>query len=95
MSETIHGEEWRAITGAGGLYDLGQDADILAKARANIPRLRMRDVALRVSDRQGRPLANVPVQIEQMNHAFLFGDQLWPLDALYRDGRGASGRARA
>ncbi len=91
----VAGEEWRAMTGEGGLYDLGADADVVRRSAARIREIRMRDVELRLVDGRGNPLAGEPVDVEQLGHAFLFGDQLWPLDALYRDGRGAGDRARA
>ncbi len=48
----------------------------------------MRDVELRLTDSAGAALGHFEVEIEQKSHAFLFGDQVWPLDAMYRYGEG-------
>ena len=76
-------------------YDPAAHADTLAAARANIERIRKRDVVLRLTDRAGRPLAHTPVEVVQKRHAFCFGDQLWHLDRLHRFGRAATDEGRA
>lgn len=78
------GEEWRALGDGAMGYRPGRDADVVRKARANIPRIRGRDVELRVVDRRGRPLARRRVEAVQTKSAFLFGNQLWALDRYYR-----------
>ena len=90
------GEEWLALDGrhAALRYTSADDA-ILRKARLGIEAHRKVDARLVLTDRQGRPLADTPVEIEQTGHAFPFGDQLWHLDALVRDGRGDGEQARA
>jgi GH35 family endo-1,4-beta-xylanase len=90
------GEEWLSLDGkhAALRYSSADDA-ILRKARRGIEEHRKADATLMLTDRQGRPLADTPVEIEQTRHAFPFGDQLWHLDALVRDGRGDGEQARA
>ncbi len=56
----------------------------IATAKANITKLRMRDVELRIATRDGKPLANTPVTVVQTRGAFLWGDQLWGMDRHYR-----------
>lgn len=81
------GEEWRAMDDGALCYDRERGLDVLAKAKANIPRIRMRDVELRVVDRADRPVAGLPVEIVQTRSSFPVGDQLWGLDRMYRFGR--------
>ncbi len=99
MSKTVAkpaaNEEWQDIAAAGGRYDPTLHADLLRAARAGIRTHRMREVELRLLRRDGTPLAATEITVEQLSHAFPFGDQVWELDALIRDGRGDSDRARA
>jgi len=77
------GEEWRDMEVA-GVYE--PDDRALAAARRNIERIRQRDVTLRLVDRAGEPLVDLPVKIELGRHDFPFGDNLWKLDMMHRDG---------
>lgn len=88
------GEEWRSFPGERPT-ETPADEDIVRRAWENIEKYRKRNGALRLMDVQGRPLAHVPVEIELRRHAFLFGSEVWEWDALIRDGRGESDRARA
>lgn len=45
----------------------------LREANSRIERLRKADATVLVLDRQGRPVPNVRVKVEQVRHAFLFG----------------------
>jgi GH35 family endo-1,4-beta-xylanase len=89
------GEEWRQFDGQAGVYDPGRSAAALQAARAGIEQHRKGALELQLLGRDGRPLAGQPVALEQTGHAFLFGEQLWALDAMYRDGEEHTGRARA
>lgn len=89
------GEEWRDMDGANADYNPALSADTLKQARANIESLRKGTLRLQLRDASGQPLANTNVRIALQRHAFQFGEQLWPLDALIRDGRGNGERARA
>lgn len=89
------GEEWRQYDGHSSVYDPSLSADVLKAAREGIDNHRKGTCSLQVLDREGRPLANHPVELEQLGHEFLFGEQLWSLDAMIRDGEEATGRARA
>jgi endo-1,4-beta-xylanase len=80
------GEEWRAMDEGLGQFASEESLAVVEKARANIPKLRMREVQLRLVDRRGRPVANLPVEAVQTRPAFCFGDHLWELDAMYRFG---------
>lgn len=88
------GEEWRAMQHGEDTWRSDASLAAVARARANIETIRKRDVEIRLCNRRGQPVAHAPVEIEQLRHAFLFGDQLWPLDALYRHGLGQSDRAK-
>lgn len=92
---TITGEEWRGMAGADGVYDPTAEADLVSAARGRIRDLRTRDVELRVVDRGGKPLAHTTCEIEQRRNAFPFGDQVWALDAMIRQGQGTTDRAIA
>jgi GH35 family endo-1,4-beta-xylanase len=83
------------MDGRDAVYDPGVSAEALKQARAGIERHRKGELVLQVLDRSGKPLANQPVTLEQCGHAFLFGEQLWALDAMYRDGEEETERARA
>ncbi len=89
------GEEWRDLDQADAAYDPSAHADTLRAARTRIGEIRMRDVELRLVDRAGAPVVDAPVEIVQTRSAFPFGDQLWALDAMIRDGQGATGKADA
>lgn len=81
------GEEWRAFDGPEALlHRTAADDAALRAARANIERIRKRDFALTFVGRDGRPLANTPIDIVQRRHSFPFGDQLWGLDRFAREG---------
>jgi endo-1,4-beta-xylanase len=57
-----------------------RDAQALEDARAEIPRVRMRDITLHIVDALGRPVSNAAVRIEQVEHDFLFGCNIFMLD---------------
>lgn len=78
---------------AAGVYH--PDDASLTRAKDNITRLRQRDVTLRLTDRQGNPLAGLPVEVLHRQHDFPFGDNLWSLDTMHRDGQWDTPRADA
>lgn len=89
----LGGEEWRDLGRSSEAAAEG--AGIVRRARENIERIRKTDAEIRLQDGTGRPVAGVPVELELQQHAFLFGCEVWELDALIRDGRGDTDRARA
>jgi len=89
------GEEWRDLDKAPDFYDPSRSVETIKHARKQIRDIRMRDVELRLVNRLGKPIAGKTVEIKQIRNAFPFGDQLWDLDAMYRDGLENTGRARA
>jgi endo-1,4-beta-xylanase len=95
MTKVPEGEEWRAMDGARDLYDPAASTAVLQSARDGIRENRQGDVSLRLIDRRGRPLSGLRVEIEQTSHAFQFGEGLWALDAMWRDGEWETGRCRA
>jgi endo-1,4-beta-xylanase len=66
--------------------------DALAQARANIPKLRQRNATLTLLGREGRPLANHEVEIEQLSHQFQFGDNNWSMATYCRRGEAYADR---
>lgn len=95
MTRPAKGEEWKDLDLILPEFQHAEDADLLKQANSNIRSQRMRPVTFRLLDRGGQPLANIPVQIKLLRHAFPFGEQVWALDAHYRNGRGDSAPARA
>lgn len=96
MAESLHGtgEEWRAMDDGALNYKRAPGSDlVVSSAKANIAKLRMREVELRLVDRAGKPAANVAVEAVQTRNAFCFGDQLWGMDRMYRFGEGENDRA--
>ncbi|TVR54107.1 MAG: hypothetical protein EA425_02195 [Puniceicoccaceae bacterium] len=89
------GEEWRDLDLGPQSYRPESYDDFLRTARNRIQDVRTSECELRLVDRRGRPLAGEPVRIEQLGHAFPFGDQVWPLDAMHRHGEWETDRARA
>jgi GH35 family endo-1,4-beta-xylanase len=89
------GEEWKGMHASALAVHTAASQAAVAEARARIPRLRMRDVTLRLCDRRGAPLRRVPVQIAQTRSAFPVGDQLWKLDTLHRFGQAETDLSRA
>ncbi|GAB4167942.1 MAG: endo-1,4-beta-xylanase [Terrimicrobiaceae bacterium] len=79
--------------GAAGPTHGAQIAD-LESAHARIRKIRMTDAEIIVRDRHGKPLAGLPVDIEQTRSAFGWGEQLWQLDTLFRHGFANSDRVR-
>ncbi len=87
------GEEWWGMEEAVRAYDPAASADVLREANENIERFRKGDATLRVTDAAGDPVAGAELEVVQQRHDFPFGNQLWALDRLYRDGRWTHDRA--
>lgn len=66
----------------------------LDAARKRIREIRCRDTELLLVDRQGKPVPHLPVELVQTRSAFSWGDQLWGLDTLFRNGLADSARVR-
>ncbi len=56
-----------------------EDRELLAGASERIERYRKGQVVVKVLNRQGRPIPNATLTIEQNRHAFLFGCNIFPL----------------
>ena len=95
MTQPAKGEEWRDLDLVLPDLNAADDDAILKQAEENIRTHRMQPVTLKLTDRSGAPLANQPVQIELLRHAFPFGEQIWSLDAKYRNGQQDTAQARA
>ena len=82
--DTIKGEEWRAMDDGARGYDPEQDSDVVRRARKSIEAVRKSDIEINLLDRNGQPLCNKMVVLEQLQNLFPFGDNLWTLDRMYR-----------
>lgn len=69
-------------------------AAALTAARARIREIRQKETGIFLVDRAGRPVAGLPVEVVQTRAAFCWGEQLWQLDTLFRNGFADSARVR-
>jgi GH35 family endo-1,4-beta-xylanase len=60
------------------------DEDTVKAARAEIARIRMRELEIQVLDIAGKPSRHAPVEVVQLQHAFAFGDCNPTMDSIYR-----------
>lgn len=60
------------------------DEETIKAARADISRLRMRDVEVQLVNMAGKPLRQVPVEVVQLSHTFPFGDCNPKMDSIFR-----------
>lgn len=89
------GEEWKDLGAhAPEATNDAATARALDEAQSRIRRLRCGQADLRLVDHLGQPVANMPVEIVQTKSAFPWGDQLWGLDTLFRNGFAKSDRVR-
>jgi len=91
----LGGEEWRDIDAAPDHYNPADHDEALSLAKRNIRTHRMGPRTVRFVDRQGKPRAGLPVEIIQQSSDFPVGDNLWSLDAHWRNGRWDGSLARA
>ncbi len=73
-----------SLAGAAILRSQNARRLVVEEARAQIPKIRMRDVEVQLTDGAGKPLAGMPVEVVQTRQAFHFGDQMWALDQMAR-----------
>lgn len=76
------------------LFAHSGDTSVLQEAKRNIPRIRQREAIVRLLDKNGRPLKNHDLHIEQLSHQFLFGDNNWQMSAMVRNGMENSDRLK-
>lgn len=88
------GEEWKAMdeSSTDAWRKDGHDQAV-AEAKQSIERIRKTDIELTLARPDGSPLADTPVEIEQVRGDFEFGDQTWELDRMFRFGLGQTDRA--
>jgi GH35 family endo-1,4-beta-xylanase len=73
------GEEWREMEKARDRYHAEALRPLVASARDNIPRIRQRDVTLRLLDRRGHPVAQREVEVVQTDSDFAWGFCGWAI----------------
>ncbi|MBV6655730.1 MAG: endo-1,4-beta-xylanase, partial [Mameliella sp.] len=66
----------------------------LARAKENIEQIRKRDMQITFLDKWGQPLSGFPVQLKQLQHEFLFGDQNWGMGNMFRQGQSGALRLK-
>ena len=76
------------------LFGNSTSSAVLEQARKNIPKIRQRDVRIQFLNRNGHPLKNKEVKIEQLNHQFLFGDNNWKMSEMVRNGMAETDRLK-
>ncbi len=87
MSSAPSGEEWRDLDLVLPEFNSAENAEVLAEAEQNIQNQRLKPVTLQLQDAQGQALSGREVELELIQHDFPFGEQLWTLDAQYRNGQ--------
>jgi len=68
------------------LYGFSTDSSVLEQAKQNIQKIRKGDAMVQLLGKDGKPLKNQEVEIEQLSHQFLFGDNNWSMAAMVRNG---------
>lgn len=71
------------------------DADVLAQAKANIPKVRQQTCAITLTDWTGKPLKNASVRFQQVQSDFAFGENNYSPDGFAQDGMWNSRAANA
>ena len=69
-----------------------EDDAVVARARGDIPKVRTKEAVVKLLKTDGQPLSNAEVQVKQLRHQFLFGDNNWFMSKAYRSGLGESDR---
>ena len=76
------------------LFGSSNDSGVLEEARKNIRKIRQRDARIQFLNKNGQPLKNKEIAVEQLNHQFLFGDNNWKMSAMVRNGMGDTDRLK-
>lgn len=76
------------------LFGFSTSSTVLDEARKNIPKIRQREARIQFLNKWGKPLSNHDVEINQLNHQFLFGDNNWNMSAMVRNGMGGTDRLK-
>lgn len=76
------------------LFGFSTENTILDDARRNIKRIRQRDAEILLLDKNGSPLVKKEVNVEQLTHQFLFGDNNWNMSAMVRNGMANTDRLK-
>jgi endo-1,4-beta-xylanase len=72
------------------LFTSGANNGGVTNTSDSIRKIRMREVEIVLLDNLGNPLRNMPVEIKQTKHSFLFGDCNPEMDSMYRMGHAAA-----
>jgi len=88
------GEEWKGMESATSHYNPESFSADLDAARTRIRKIRCQEAELLLTDPKGLPIPNLRVEVLQTRSSFCWGEQLWGLDQLMRQGLGGSDRVR-
>jgi endo-1,4-beta-xylanase len=94
MITAPQGEEWKHMDDATRHYDPRAFAEDLEAARQRICNIRQSPAQIALIDHQGKPVAGLAVEVVQTDSPFLWGEQLWGLDTLFRNGFAGTDRVR-
>ncbi|MFW5756316.1 MAG: endo-1,4-beta-xylanase [Tangfeifania sp.] len=76
------------------LFGFSTPSTVLDDARKNIPKVRQRETRIQFLNKWRKPLSNHEVEITQLSHQFLFGDNNWNMSAMVRNGMGGTDRLK-
>jgi endo-1,4-beta-xylanase len=71
-----------------------REREIVAATRSAIEKHRKADATIRLVDAAGRPMAHVKVSVEQINHEFLFGCNIFGFDHLHDEAQNSAYKRR-
>ncbi len=67
------------------LFGYSTESTVLNDAKKNITKVRQRDAIVQLLNKNGEALKNKEVEVEQLTHQFLFGDNNWAMSAMMRN----------
>jgi GH35 family endo-1,4-beta-xylanase len=76
------------------LFGFSSENAVLDEAKKSIINVRQRDTMIQFLNKTGLPLSNHNIEIEQLDHEFLFGDNNWTMSAMVRNGMGNTDRLK-
>jgi GH35 family endo-1,4-beta-xylanase len=93
-SSTINASN-RAATNFGNmLFSPPSDNSVVEQAKKNIRNVRQRETRIQFLNQTGQALQNQTIEIEQLDHEFLFGDNNWEMSAMVRNGMANTDRLK-
>lgn len=95
LTNSMNSQAGNSFTQNGNLlFGFSTPSTVLDEARKSIPKVRQRETRIEFLNKWGKPLANREVEIKQLSHQFLFGDNNWSMSAMVRNGMGETDRLK-